>query len=169
MVPQYAHCSDIMSAMASQTTSISIVCSSVCSGAHQRKHQSSALLACVREFPSQRASKDENVSIYWRHHGNESVCAFSIYLKEMPFPLFICYILPHKGLYLQCAHTVEFVTNVGWQEQTRVKLTAHVIVQVIWSIRCIFSVWRIMSPLTQWFWRGHTSCLGCQMNFQLGL
>ena len=37
-----------MSAMVSQITGVSIVCSTVCSGAHQRKHQSSASLAFVR-------------------------------------------------------------------------------------------------------------------------
>ena len=43
------HCSDmIMSAMASQITSVSIVCSTVCSGAGQIKHQSSASMALVR-------------------------------------------------------------------------------------------------------------------------
>ena len=45
----YEHYSDvIMSAMTSQITSVSIVCSSVCSGTDQRKHQSSASLAFVR-------------------------------------------------------------------------------------------------------------------------
>ena len=38
----------IMSIVASQITSISTVCSAVCSGAYQGKHQSPALLACVR-------------------------------------------------------------------------------------------------------------------------
>ena len=38
----------IMSAMASQITGVSIACSTVWSGAHQRKHQSSASLAFVR-------------------------------------------------------------------------------------------------------------------------
>ena len=38
----------IMSSMASQITSISSVCSAVCSGEHQRKHQSSASLGFVR-------------------------------------------------------------------------------------------------------------------------
>ena len=38
----------IMSPMASQITSIWTGCSAVCSGARQRKHQSSALLAFVR-------------------------------------------------------------------------------------------------------------------------
>ena len=43
------HYSDvIMSAMASQNTGISFVYSTVCSGADQRKHQSSASLAFVR-------------------------------------------------------------------------------------------------------------------------
>ena len=41
-----SHCSDVMiRAMASQITGVSIVCSTVCSGADQRKHQSSASLA----------------------------------------------------------------------------------------------------------------------------
>ena len=48
----------IMSAMASQITNLTIVYSSVYSGADQRKHQSSA----------QRASNAENGSIWWRHH-----------------------------------------------------------------------------------------------------
>ena len=38
----------IMSAMASQITGVSMICSTVCSGADQRKHQSSAPLAFVR-------------------------------------------------------------------------------------------------------------------------
>ena len=64
-----------MSTMASQITSISIVYSAICSGAHKRKHQSSALLAFVRaihrwlvDSPPQRSSNAENVSIWRRHH-----------------------------------------------------------------------------------------------------
>ena len=46
---QAYHYSDvIMNAMTSQITGVSIVCSSVCSGADQREHQSSASLAFVR-------------------------------------------------------------------------------------------------------------------------
>ena len=61
-----------MSTMASQITSLTIVCSIVYSGADQRKHQSSALLAFVwgihRWIPSRKASNAENDSIWWRHH-----------------------------------------------------------------------------------------------------
>ena len=53
---------------------VSIVCSTVCSGANQRKHQSSVSLTFVRGdtpvtdgFPSQRASNTWNISIWWRH------------------------------------------------------------------------------------------------------
>ena len=56
-----------------QITGVSVICSTVCSGADQRKQQRSASLAFVREshrwtdgFPSQRAA--ENVSIWWRQH-----------------------------------------------------------------------------------------------------
>ena len=64
----------IMTTMAAQTTSLMVVYSTVYSDANQRKHQSSASLAFVwgihrtGEFPAQRASYAENVSIWWRHH-----------------------------------------------------------------------------------------------------
>ena len=64
----------IMTTIASQNTSLTVVYSTVYSDADQRKHQSSASLAVVweftgtGEFPAQRASYAENVSIWWRHH-----------------------------------------------------------------------------------------------------
>ena len=72
-----SHYSDvIMSAMASLLTCISIVCSIVCLGADQGKHQSSASLAFVRgshrwpvQSPHPRASNAENITIWWHHHG----------------------------------------------------------------------------------------------------
>ena len=64
-----------MSAMASQITSVWIVCSTVCSGADQRKHQSSVSLLFVRgihrwpvDSPHKWPVTQENVSIWWRHH-----------------------------------------------------------------------------------------------------
>ena len=61
-----------MGAMASQITGVSIVYSSVGSGANQRKHESSASLAFVkgihRWIPAQKASNTEKVFIWWRHH-----------------------------------------------------------------------------------------------------
>ena len=65
----------LMSFMASQITSLTIIYSTVYLSTDQRKHQSSASLAFVRgihrvpgEFPAQMASNAENVSILWRHH-----------------------------------------------------------------------------------------------------
>ena len=53
---------NIMTAIASQIHDVSSVCSTLCSGADQRKHQSFA------SFPPQRASNTENVSIWLRPH-----------------------------------------------------------------------------------------------------
>ena len=64
--------------MASQITSVSIVCSAVCSGANQREYQSSASLALVRGIhrspmnsTHKMASDAEYVSIWWRHVYND--------------------------------------------------------------------------------------------------
>ena len=64
-----------MSAVASQMTDVSIVCSTVCSGAHQRKTSKLGVTGLCKGnppvtggFPTQRASNAENVSIWWRHH-----------------------------------------------------------------------------------------------------
>ena len=72
----------IMSAMASPIIGVSIVCSTICSGADQRKHQSTASLVYVRRVhrwpvtgdPSQMASNAGNVSIWWHHHGLHDIC-----------------------------------------------------------------------------------------------
>ena len=60
------YCNVIMGVMASQITSLTIVYSTVHSGADLKKHQSSASLAFG--FPAQMASNAEMVSIWWRHH-----------------------------------------------------------------------------------------------------
>ena len=65
----------MMGTMASEITSLSIVYSTVYSGADERKHQSSVSLALwagnspvTDDFPAQMASNAENVCILWRHH-----------------------------------------------------------------------------------------------------
>ena len=66
---EYHYSDVIMSAIASQITSVSRVCLTVCSGADQRKHSISASLAFVGgihrwpvEFPSQRSNNAEMFS-----------------------------------------------------------------------------------------------------------
>ena len=55
--------------MASRITSLTIVYSTVYSGADHRKQQRSASLASVTgEFPAQKVSNAENISIIWRDH-----------------------------------------------------------------------------------------------------
>ena len=68
------HYSDvIMSMMASQITSLSIVYSTLCSGPKKTSKLHVTGLCEVNspvtgEFPAQRASNVENVSIWWCHH-----------------------------------------------------------------------------------------------------
>ena len=72
----FPHYNDvIMSSVASQITSLTIVYSTVYSGADQKKTSKLRVAGlCVGnapvtgEFPAQMASNAENVSIWWRHH-----------------------------------------------------------------------------------------------------
>ena len=54
----------IMNAMASQITGVSIVYSTVCSGADQKKYQRYAS-PVTGEFPAQRSINAENVSMVY--------------------------------------------------------------------------------------------------------
>ena len=58
----------IMSAMASQITSLTIVYAAVCLFRHRSKKTPKLRVTC--EFPAQMASDVENVSIWWRYHGH---------------------------------------------------------------------------------------------------
>ena len=76
VISSYHYNDVIMSAIASQITSLTIVYSTVYSDADQRKHQSSASLAFVRGIhrwpvnsPHKWPVTRQNVSIWWRHHG----------------------------------------------------------------------------------------------------
>ena len=63
---KWTHYNDvIMSAMASQITSLTVVYSTVYS---RRRSKKTSKLRVTGEFPAQRASNVENVSIWWRHH-----------------------------------------------------------------------------------------------------
>ena len=69
------HSDVIMGAMASQTTSLTIVYSTVYSGADQEENIKAPRhwplcgeVTVTGEFPTQRASNAENVSVWWRHH-----------------------------------------------------------------------------------------------------
>ena len=66
----------IMGAMASQITSLTIVYSTVYSRGRTSKFCVTGLCEgnspVAGEFPAQRASNAENVSFWWRHHGQDS-------------------------------------------------------------------------------------------------
>ena len=75
--PYFSHCSDvIMSAMASQITGGSIACSTVCSAQIKENSKAPRHWPLWWEFtgdrwiPARRASNAENVSVWWRYHGD---------------------------------------------------------------------------------------------------
>ena len=88
------HYSDvIMGGTASQIASLTIVYSSVYSGADQRKHQSPSDAGnspVTGELPSQMASNAENVSNGWRRHAGTLLVEITrfrlLYAKPLPEP-----------------------------------------------------------------------------------
>ena len=78
----------IMDTMASQITSLTIVCAAVYSR-HRSKKTSKLRVTglyagnspVTGEFPAQRASNAGNVSIWWRHHGNTHILVM-IYMQH---------------------------------------------------------------------------------------
>ena len=63
----YHYSEVLLSGMGYQITGVSMVSSTVCSGADQRKHQSSASLAFVKGI-NRCPVNSPHVSICWRHH-----------------------------------------------------------------------------------------------------
>ena len=88
-----------MGSMVSQITSLTIVYSAVYSGADQRKTSKLRVTdICAGnspgtgDFPAQMASNAENVSIWWRHHANQSIGGFATRFDSL-IPCFITYLV----------------------------------------------------------------------------
>ena len=74
------HYSDvIMSAMASKITGVSTVCSTICSGADQRKHQSSASLAFVRGIHRWPVNSPHKEPVTWKMHDDVTMLQMYCY------------------------------------------------------------------------------------------
>ena len=125
------YCDVIQRAMASQITGVSTACWTVCSGAVQRKHKSSAALALVMgicRFPSQKTSNTEIASFWWRHHEKTFLC----YAVIMVFSTLRsrCFIHPgvitntrssNRDLYIRdCQHEGETLTYCGLAHFTNI-------------------------------------------------
>ena len=96
----HVHYSDIiMRAMASQVTSIPIVFTAVCSGADQRKYQSSALMVTGGFHSHKKVSNADFFFIWWRHHVVAARHLMNIYpilfvlLNDVWLP---CYLKPNS-------------------------------------------------------------------------
>ena len=82
---QIYHYSDVIkSVMASQTTGISFVCSNVCSGADQRKRQSSASLAFVRGIHRWLVNYPHKGPVTWKMFPFDDVIMCYLYQPNEP-------------------------------------------------------------------------------------
>ena len=119
----------------SQITSLMIVYSAVNSDTDQRKHQSSASLAFVggnspvtSEFPTQRASYVENVSIWWHHRVSfEKWCHLWTYYYVFYMSTTLAYCHSVRSLQFICLVPLCYsdVTWASWQ----LKLLATLFIQ----------------------------------------
>ena len=93
---------------------VSIVCSIVGSGEDLRKHQSSASLAIVggiSEFPTQKASSVENVSIWWRHHGVLNIYSQHLYYNFLKRSVCILTSISLMYTYIPCNPFDSVISN----------------------------------------------------------
>ena len=94
-VIKHKHYIDVI--MASQITSVSIVCSTVCSDANQskqRKHQSSTSLALGdRWMPLTKASKADPLFIWWRHHGIADIMLKCVVIVGSTWTIYLNFII----------------------------------------------------------------------------
>ena len=87
------HYSDvIMSVMASQITGISTVCSTVCSGADQRKYQSSPLLALVRGIHRWPVDSPDEGPVTWKIYPFDDVFMTGCRYDNIRPPMILCQI-----------------------------------------------------------------------------
>ena len=81
-----------MGAMVSQITGGSIVYSTVCSGANQRKHQGPASLAFVREIHRSPVNSPHKMTVTRKMFPFDDVAMFlQDVTKPLPEPMFIYY------------------------------------------------------------------------------
>ena len=107
---ELSHHSDvIMSAIASQITSVPIVCLTVWWGADKKKHQRSASLAFVRGIhqwavnsPHKGPVTQKMCPISWRHHETNTLCPWRLWDKS-----------PHNTVYFN-RHYVSSDTDEMW-------------------------------------------------------
>ena len=125
------HYSDvIMGAMASQITSLTIVCSTVYSGADQRKHQSSASLAFVRGIHRWPMNSPHKLPVTRKMFPFDDVikcCVeYNPYTGYLELRLFRCY-----GIIIRCRQSVAIKRTM---RQWSVYALYNVSMGILWSL-----------------------------------
>ena len=108
----------LMSAMASQITSISIVYLILCSGADQRKHQCSVYMAFVRGihwWPMNSLPKRQ-VTIWWRNRGIMINCFWVRISDNRTTVILLKFVAKDQYIYFpdDLVHTQDTSESVSW-------------------------------------------------------
>ena len=158
-----SHYSDvIMSRVASQITSISIVYSIACSGTGLRKTSKLCVTGLSEgnspvtgEFPSQRASNAENVFIWWCHH----VCIHVSFVYGLTFQLLILYFVITVPANFMAHGTEQCQDKSRWndhhidtflEQKTWFKM-AHIMVNLIALQSRLLAFWAWHGPIKKPF------------------
>ena len=106
----------IMGTIASQITSLTIINSTVCSDADKENIKAPRHWLCAGnslvtgEFPTQMASNEENVAIWWRHH---------VITRSQQCLSFLVGLLNYSDVtWASCRHTNVLITGLLWRETT---------------------------------------------------
>ena len=125
------YCEAIMSAMASQITSVSVVCSTVYSGADQRKHQSSASVAFVRGIHRWPMDSIRIGSVTWKMFPFDdtimNLCKWDGWVIFLVYPWMLVIIIRRMG-YL----SLDLYTTIRWYFEACWRMRAS----VNWVIIC---------------------------------
>ena len=147
-----------MSAIASQITGVSIVCSTVCSGADKRKHQSSASPAFVRGIHRSPVDSPHEGSVarkmflfdnntWWRHQMETFSAILAICAGNSPVPVNS----PHKGQWHGTLMFSLIYTRInGWVNTSEagdlIRHRAHYDVTLMMMIK--LAILRLISMIT---------------------
>ena len=102
----------IMGGMASQITSLTIVYSTVYSGADQRKHQSSAWLAFVWGIHRWPVNSPHKGPVTWKMFPFDDVIKFGLDMYGANTWSFIKSLCPHNHIFLECARSMYFCIRI---------------------------------------------------------
>ena len=140
-----------MSAMAPQFTSFSIVCSTVCSGADQRKHQSSASLAFVLGIHQWPVNSPDKGPVTWKMFQFDDVIILPVWVyrrepvPSLPLPSFSwpSTLSGERGRDYVCADLQLHNTHpLLFRSETKLRVPLDDLHVKLQATKCVYHKWK---------------------------